>query len=114
MSDLHPCACRFNGISGQPVRYCAHHATRRDEIERLTAERDTAEANLERLQSKFEAVTAENAELQTRVKELEAEVRTHFEHGWNRGFHAGSAQVNTLPSDWSGYRAIIEQGEKDE
>ena len=99
-------------------RYSKHSQELRDEmadeIERLTAERDTAEANLERLQNKFEAVTAENAELQTRVKELEAEVRTHFEHGWNRGFHAGSAQVNTLPSDWSGYRAIIEQGEKDE
>jgi len=52
--------------------------------------------------------------LQTRVEELEGDVRTHFEHGWNRGFHAGSAQVNTLPSDWRGYRAIIEQGEKDE
>ena len=33
------------------------------EIERLTAERDTAEANLERLQNKFEAVTAENKRL---------------------------------------------------
>jgi hypothetical protein len=63
----------------------------------LTAERDTAEANLERLQNKFEAVTAENAELksyteeegersekqakicidlQARVKELDAELQT--------------------------------------
>ena len=34
-----------------------------EEIDRLTAERDTAEANLERLQNKFEAVTAENKRL---------------------------------------------------
>jgi len=33
------------------------------EIERLTAERDSAEANLERLQNKFEQVTGENARL---------------------------------------------------
>jgi chromosome segregation ATPase len=37
-------------------------AGQRYEIERLTTERDTAEAILERLQNKFAAVTAENEE----------------------------------------------------
>jgi len=40
------------------------------EIERLTTERDTAEANLERLQNKFEQVTGENVRLTAEVKRL--------------------------------------------
>ena len=108
----------------------------RDEIERLTAEskaKDVAyetmqeyvtelETRIEVLESQLESGMAGYSmlptemlnQLQARVEELEGDVRTHFEHGWSRGFHAGSAQVNTLPSDWRGYRAIIEQGEKDE
>ena len=43
------------------------------------------------------------------IERLRADVKTHFEHGWNRGFHAGSAQANTLPSDWRGYQAILER-----
>ena len=90
-----------------------------DEIERLTATNDKwiqkdAVKTADALKAHDEISL-----LQARVESLEGDIKTHFEHGWNRGFHAGSAQSNTLPSDWRGYRAILdreaatEQGESD-
>jgi DNA repair exonuclease SbcCD ATPase subunit len=78
------------------------------EIERLTAERDTAEAILERLQNKFEAVTAELADckesdrlierLQARVGELEAKLYRKDERikAWKQSSDEHEARVEKL------------------
>jgi len=73
------------------------------EIERLTTERDTAEANLERLQNKFEQVTGENVRLTAEVKNARLQVCQHLyisgsPVGMNRVYCGSCKKEYMIPS----------------
>jgi uncharacterized protein with von Willebrand factor type A (vWA) domain len=79
------------------------------EIERRTAERDTAEAILEQLQNKFAAVTADNEMLRDELEQQYARVEK---------LEAALEEIGTSPfTDEHARiiaRAATEQGESDE
>ena len=83
------------------------------EIERLTTERDTAEANLERLQNKFEQVTGENVRLTTERSDIQAVVD---EQAANEGlwFIAEYATEAYLQSELRRLHEVIEGKTGDE